>query len=270
MRHVCFVSLFPEYFEASMGCSILGRAVKNGHISWDFVQIRDFSHDKHHRVDDSPYGGGAGLVMKPDPVVEAIEAAKLAHSDGHVVLMSPQGTRFNQGEAKRLSCFPSLILVCGHYEGLDERILHYVDEEISLGDFVLTGGELAAQAVCDAVCRLWPGVLGNEASCVDESFSDGWLEYPQFTRPVDFRGRRVPDVLLSGDHGAVDTWRRLESIKRTRDRRPDIFEKLKHTLSAKEKSLLGIADSSQNARKPHKQTQTETTHPGSNSTDAKN
>ncbi|MBR4986702.1 MAG: tRNA (guanosine(37)-N1)-methyltransferase TrmD [Proteobacteria bacterium] len=242
MGHICFVSLFPEYFEASMGCSIIGRAVRRGELTWDFVQIRDFSHDKHHRVDDTPYGGGAGLVMKPDPVVEAIEFARQNHPDGHVVLMSPQGRRFDQHEARRLSRYPSLIFVCGHYEGLDERILSFVDEEISLGDFVLTGGELAAQAVSDAVCRLWPGVLGNDASSEDESFSEGWLEYPQYTRPVEFRGMRVPDILLSGDHGAVDAWRRRESILRTRDRRPDLYEKLRHSISPKEKRRLGIED----------------------------
>ncbi|MBQ1925400.1 MAG: tRNA (guanosine(37)-N1)-methyltransferase TrmD [Proteobacteria bacterium] len=270
MGHVCFVSLFPEYFEASMGCSILGRAVKSGHLSWDFVQIRDFSHDKHHRVDDTPYGGGAGLVMKPDPVVEAIEFARQRHPDGRVVLMSPQGRRFDQGEAGRLSAFQTLIFVCGHYEGLDERILNFVDEEISLGDFVLTGGELAAQAVCDAVCRLWPGVLGNDDSSVDESFSEGWLEYPQYTRPVDFRGLRVPDILLSGNHGAVDTWRRLESIKRTRERRPDLFEKLKHTLSTKEKRLLGISDGQKVAKSGATQSLPETTPSGTNAPEVKN
>jgi len=238
MGQICFVSLFPEYFETAMQSSIIGRAVKAGQIEWDFVQIRDFSLDKHHRVDDAPYGGGAGLVMKPEPLVAAIEHARSICPNGHVVLMSPQGARFDQTHAKRLSQYASLILVCGHYEGIDERVRHYVDEEISIGDFVLTGGELAALVVSDAVSRLWPGVLGNDASSVDESFSEGWLEYPQYTRPPEFRGMQVPEILLGGDHGAVDRWRRCESIRRTQQRRPDIYESLEPTLSPKERKWL--------------------------------
>lgn len=240
MKHLCFVSLFPSYFEASMNSSILVRGIRAGAFDWQFIQIRDFSLDKHHRVDDTPYGGGAGLVMKPEPLVSAIESARASHPEGHVVLMSPQGRRFNQQEARRLSEYESLIFVCGHYEGIDERVLAYVDEEISIGDFVLTGGEIAALVVSDAVCRLWPGVLGNEASSVDESFSEGWLEYPQYTRPVEFRGVRVPEVLLGGDHGAVDEWRRIESIRRTEARRPDLYDKLKDKLSSKERHKLGL------------------------------
>ena len=213
-----------------MGSSIMARAIRAGLLDWQFIQIRDFSLDKHHRVDDSPYGGGAGLVMMPDPLVRAIEAARAALENGHVVLMSPQGKRFHQTEARRLSQYESLIFVCGHYEGIDERVRAYVDEEISIGDFVLTGGEIAAMAVSDAVCRLWPGVLGNDESSVDESFSEGWLEYPQYTRPANFRGELVPDVLLGGNHGAVDKWRQAESIRRTKERRPDLYEMLKHTL----------------------------------------
>ncbi len=221
-----------------MKCSIIGRAVEAGSIGWHFVQIRDFSLDKHHRVDDSPYGGGAGLVMKPEPLVAAIEAARNLCAGGRVILMSPQGRPFNQAEAKRLSACESLILVCGHYEGIDERVRAYVDEEVSIGDFVLTGGEIAALAVSDAISRLWPGVLGNDESSVDESFSEGWLEYPQYTRPAEFRGMKVPDVLLGGDHGAVDKWRRCESIRRTESRRPDLYEKLSPALSDKERRWI--------------------------------
>ncbi len=238
MGHLCFVSLFPEYFETAMRNSIIGRAVTAGHIEWRFVQIRDFSTDKHHRVDDSPYGGGAGLVMKPEPIVSAIEYARSLYDESHVVLMSPQGQRFEQGIARRLSKHENLILVCGHYEGVDERVRGYVDEEVSIGDFVLTGGELAALVVSDAVCRLWPGVLGNDDSSVEESFSEGWLEYPQYTRPAEFRGERVPDVLLGGDHGAVDRWRRCESIRRTQSRRPDLYEALSPSLTDKERKWL--------------------------------
>lgn len=247
MGHLCFVSLFPAYFEAAMQSSILGRAVQNGAISWDFVQIRDFSLDKHRRVDDCPYGGGAGLVMKPEPLVAAIEHARALHEGAHVVLTSPQGKRFSQRVARRLSQHTSIIFVCGHYEGIDERVRKYVDEEISLGDFVLTGGELAAAVMCDAVCRLWSGVLGNDASSVEESFSEGWLEYPQYTRPVEFRGARVPEILLSGDHGAVERWRRCEAIERTRVRRPDLFAELECSLSKQELKWIELHRQMQSA-----------------------
>lgn len=250
MRKVCFVSLFPEYFETAMHSSILGRAVSSGRIDWHFVQIRDFSLDKHRRVDDAPYGGGAGLVMKPEPMVAAIEEAKRVCGGGHVALMCPQGQPFSQGHARRLSRLEEpLILVCGHYEGMDERVRAYVDEEISIGDFVLTGGELAALVVSDAVCRLWPGVLGNDDSSVDESFSQGWLEYPQYTRPAEYRGLKVPDVLLGGDHAAVDRWRKCESVRRTQSRRPDLFEKLEPSLTLDERIWLGWEEPPKKKRK---------------------
>ncbi|MBO4350443.1 MAG: tRNA (guanosine(37)-N1)-methyltransferase TrmD [Proteobacteria bacterium] len=242
MGQICFVSLFPEYFEAAMRSSIIGRAVNAGQIDWSFVQIRDFSLDKHHRVDDAPYGGGAGLVMKPEPLVAAIEHAKSLYPEGHVVLMSPQGSRFDQTHARRLSQYSSLILVCGHYEGIDERVRNFVDEEISIGDFVLTGGELAALVVSDAVCRLWPGVLGNDTSSVEESFSEGWLEYPQYTRPPEYRGMQVPEILLGGNHGAVEQWRRCESIRRTRERRPDLYASLEPTLTARERKWMNAEE----------------------------
>jgi tRNA (guanine37-N1)-methyltransferase len=241
MGQICFVSLFPEYFETAMHSSILGRAVENGSIQYHFVQIRDFSTDKHHRVDDAPYGGGAGQVMKPEPLVSAIESARnQCGGDGHVVLMSPQGKVFSQAVARRLSMLQKpLILVCGHYEGVDERVRSYVDEEISIGDYVLTGGELGALVVSDAVCRLWPGVLGNDDSSVEESFSDGWLEYPQYTRPPEYLGQKVPEILTSGNHEAIHRWRRCESIRRTQERRPDLFEKNKDSLTSEERVWMG-------------------------------
>ena len=240
MGHFCFVTLFESYFETAMHSSIIGRAVERGSVTWDVVQIRDFAHDRYRHVDDAPYGGGAGQVMKPEPLVSAIEAAKEKCCGGHVVLMSPQGQLFDQAAAVRLSKLNEpIILVCGHYEGIDERIRAFVDEEISIGNFVLTGGELGALVVSDAVCRLWPGVLGNDDSSVDESFSDGWLEYPQYTRPAEFRGMRVPDVLLNGNHAEIAKWRRCESIRRTEKRRPDLFEKNRDLLTQQERIWLG-------------------------------
>ncbi|MCL2325165.1 MAG: tRNA (guanosine(37)-N1)-methyltransferase TrmD [Proteobacteria bacterium] len=252
MRHICFVSLFPEYFEAAMGCSIMGRAVARGVLDYSVVQIRDFSLDRHRRVDDAPYGGGAGLVMKPEPMVAAIESARSRCQGGRVVLMTPQGAVFSQQHARRLSReTEALILVCGHYEGVDERVSGYVDEEMTIGDYVLTGGELAALVVGDAVCRLWPGVLGNEASAVEESFSEGWLEYPQYTRPACFRGEAVPSVLLGGHHGEVARWRRCQSIERTRERRPELFEQLLPTLSLQERVWTGLEPAPPKVRRRH-------------------
>ena len=253
MGHLCFVTLFPEIIRAALGCSILGRAVTDGLIRVDFVQIRDFSHDKHHRVDDAPYGGGPGLVMKAEPLVRASEEARRLCAGGHVVLMSPQGRTLAPSTARRLSeNGKGLIFVCGHYEGIDERVRAYVDEEISIGDFVLTGGELAAAVVSDSVSRLWPGVLGNAASSEDESFSEGWLEYPQYTRPEIFRGERVPEVLLRGDHGAVAKWRRCQSILRTRERRPELFEARRDFISHEERVWLGWESPRPKHRKHHK------------------
>ena len=240
MGHFCFVTLFGEYFETAMHSSIMGRAVERGTVTYDIVQIRDFATGNYRRVDDTPYGGGAGQVMMPGPLVSAIEAARAKCGGGHVVLMSPQGQPFDQNVARRLSKLDTpIILVCGHYEGIDERVRAFVDEEISIGSFVLTGGELGAMVVSDAVGRLWPGVLGNDDSSVDESFSDGWLEYPQYTRPAEFRGMRVPDVLTSGNHGEIAKWRRCESVLRTQQRRPDLFEKNRETLSQQERIWLG-------------------------------
>lgn len=227
------ITLFPRMIEAPLSESILGRAQKAGLVEVTTRDLRPHGLGRHRVVDDSPYGGGAGMVMRPEPLVEAIEAsrealgAKLAE-DGRpgaprVVLMDPQGRPFTQADAVRLSRERALVLVCGRYEGVDERVKAFVDEALSVGDFVLTGGEPAALCVVDAVGRLLPGVLGNEASAEAESFSRGLLEGPQYTRPVEFRGARVPEVLLSGDHARVGRWRRERALVRTRDIRPDLL-----------------------------------------------
>src|SRR5258708_6177455 len=200
--------------------SILGKAREKGLLRVEVTDIREFAAGKHRVTDDVPYGGGAGMVMKPEPLVGAIEAG------AHVVLLSPQGRPFTQRKAQELLAREKLVLVCGRYEGVDERVLEWIDEEISLGDFVLTGGEFAALAVIDAVARLVPGVLGNAESAVRESFSAGLLEGPQYTRPPEFRGRKVPEVLLSGDHAKIAQWRREQAEERTRERRPDLLKTL--------------------------------------------
>ncbi|HEY0839532.1 MAG TPA: tRNA (guanosine(37)-N1)-methyltransferase TrmD [Vulgatibacter sp.] len=231
------LTLFPRLVEAPLQESILGKAIQRGLVQVRVRDIRDHAHDKHHVTDDTPYGGGAGMVMKPEPLVEAIEAAKEG-MDGpcRVVLLDPGGRRFDQAVARELQAAGRLVLVCGRYEGYDERIRSYVDEEISLGDFVLTGGELAALCVVDACARLVPGVLGNEESAGAESFEEGLLEYPQYTRPPEFRGDRVPEVLLSGDHAKIARWRRKQALLRTRERRPDLLDRLE--LSQADRKLL--------------------------------
>ncbi len=222
------LTLFPRMVAAPLEESILGKARAKGLLRVRVTDIRDFAEGKHRVTDDVPYGGGAGMVMKPEPLVGAIEAAKEREPQAKVVLLSPQGRRFDQDKALELSRMPALVLVCGRYEGVDERVLRWVDEELSLGDFVLTGGELAALAVVDAVARLLPGVLGNELSAQSESFAgEGLLEGPQYTRPPEFRGLRVPEVLLSGDHARIAGWRREQAMARTRERRPDLLEQQK-------------------------------------------
>jgi tRNA (guanine37-N1)-methyltransferase len=218
------LTLFPRMLEAPLGESILGKAQKNGICRFTAVDIRDYAAGKHRVTDDSPYGGGAGMLLKPEPLVAAIEASRARLPGAKVFLLSPQGRPFDQPMARELAAMPSFILVSGRYEGVDERVLQFVDGEISLGDFVLSGGEFAALAVIDATARLVPGVLGNEASVVSETFNGPDLEYPQYTRPPEFRGLRVPEVLLSGDHAAVARWRADQSRERTRDRRPDLLD----------------------------------------------
>ncbi len=221
--HFDIFTLFPGMFSGPFSESILKRAQDRGVLSIDLHNIRDATSDKHHVVDDYPYGGGAGMVMKPDPVFAAIESV---HRGGPIIYLTPQGRLFNQQIARELAKEERITLLCGHYEGIDERVnQHLVTDEISIGDYVLTGGELAAMIVVDAVSRLMPGVL-TEGSAEDESHSNNLLEYPQYTRPQEFRGWRVPDMLLSGHHENIARWRRKEAIRRTRQRRPDLFTKL--------------------------------------------
>lgn len=217
------LTLFPGIFTGPLDESILKRARETGLVQVRVHNLRDYTHDKHRVVDDRPYGGGPGMLMKPEPIFEAVE--KLQRPESCVVLMTPQGKPFTQACAGQFAGKPHLIIICGHYEGVDERVREaLVDEEISIGDYVLTNGALAAAVVVDAVTRLLPGAIGHEQSAADDSFATGMLEGPQYTRPPEFRGMRVPDVLLSGNHGEVDKWRAAEAWQRTRQRRPDLLE----------------------------------------------
>jgi tRNA (guanine37-N1)-methyltransferase len=218
------VTLFPEMLAGSVAASILRIAQEKELVRINLVNLRDHTTDKHRKVDAPSYGGGPGMVIQVEPVVRAIESLRAqGREDSRLVMLTPQGRRFDQAAARELSKEKGLILLCGHYEGFDERIRTILKpDEISIGDFVLTGGEVAALAVLDAVTRLVPGVLGDPDSTTEESFSSGRLEYPQYTRPPEFRGERVPDVLLSGDHARVAKWRQMQSVKRTRERRPDL------------------------------------------------
>jgi tRNA (guanine37-N1)-methyltransferase len=222
--HFDIFTLFPDMFRGPFSESILKRAQERGLLSIALHNIRDATTDKHHVVDDYPYGGGAGMVMKPEPIFTAVEAV---HEGGPIILLTPQGRLFNQQIARELAQEPRVTLICGHYEGIDERVLeHLVTDELSIGDYVLTGGELAAMVVVDATSRLIPGVLGGDESTLEESHSGNLLEYPHYTRPPQFRGWKVPDVLLSGNHAEIAKWRRKESLRRTKQRRPDLFAKL--------------------------------------------
>jgi tRNA (guanine37-N1)-methyltransferase len=221
--HFEVITLFPTMVSAPLSESILGRAQTAGLIETGVTDLRPFGVGKHKVCDDAPYGGGAGMVMKPEPLVAAIEDARARVEGAQVLLMSPRGRPFTQAVARELAQKPRLILVCGRYEGVDERVRPFFDGELSVGDFVLTGGEFAALVVVDAVARLLPGVLGNEQSAGIESFEAGLLEYPQYTRPPEFRGQKVPDVLLSGNHAEVARWRRRQSLEVTKERRPDLL-----------------------------------------------
>jgi tRNA (guanine37-N1)-methyltransferase len=216
------LSVFPQMFEAPMGLSIMGRARRAGILSFEAHDLRDWTHDNHNTTDDEPYGGGAGQLMKVEPVFEALDEL-LAHGPALVMFFTPAGLPFTQGMAEELSKSERIIMVCGRYEGFDERVYTRADLCVSLGDYVLTGGELAAMVVTDAVCRLLPGVLGDEQSALDESFSANLLEYPQYTRPAEYRGLAVPEVLLSGNHRMIAEWRRKQSIIRTAHLRPDLL-----------------------------------------------
>ncbi len=220
MFHTQALTLFPEFFHSPMSCSIPSRALAAGLVSFEAIQIRDFATDKHHKVDDTPYGGGPGMLMKPEPVVAAIREARIRQPETHVVMLTPSGTTFNQAKALEYIEKPGITLLCGRYEGFDERIVDYVDEELSLGDYVLSGGEPAAVSVLDALIRLLPGVLGSSESAVLDSFTEaGILDWPHYTRPEEFEGKRVPDVLLSGNHAAIEQWRRKQSALRSRKRK---------------------------------------------------
>jgi tRNA (guanine37-N1)-methyltransferase len=231
------LTLFPNMFYSPLRESILGRAIEKGFIEIRMINIRDFALDKHQVVDDTPYGGGQGMVMKVEPIARAIECIKSQDASARTIYLTPQGKPFNQDKARQLSSHSHLILLCGRYEGVDERVRElFVDEEISVGDYVLTGGELAAMVLIDAVSRLIPGVLGSDRSAEEDSFFDSLLEYPQYTRPFNFKGSSVPEVLLSGNHSAISLWRRKEALRRTAVRRPDLLAKA--TLSKKDKKLL--------------------------------
>jgi len=218
------LTLFPEMFTGPMDASIIQRARQSGLLDLRVHNLRDYTHDNYKTVDDRPFGGGPGMVLKCEPVFEALEA--LGASETRVILMSPAGRTFRQEIARELAGCPNLLFVCGAYEGVDERICQeWVDDELSIGDYVLTNGTLAAMVVIDAVTRLLPGVLGDAQSSVDESFSHGLLEYPHYTRPAEFRGMKVPPVLLSGNHAAIEKWRREQAVARTTERRPDLARK---------------------------------------------
>jgi tRNA (guanine37-N1)-methyltransferase len=218
------LSLFPGMFQGPLHDSIVKRAIVKGCLQLKITDIRNYSRDKHHTVDDTPYGGGPGMVMRPEPIFAAVEDVCTDREEARVILLSPQGEVFSQHKAEELAQVKHLVLICGHYEGVDERVRqHLVDEVISIGDYVLTGGEIPAMVIIDAVTRLLPGTLGATASLLEDSFTEGLLEYPQYTRPSCFRGYSVPEVLLSGNHEQIRRWRRKQSLKNTLIKRPDLL-----------------------------------------------
>jgi tRNA (guanine37-N1)-methyltransferase len=222
---ISILTLFPEVMEHYLSVSILGKARENGLLDVRLFNIRDYSQDKHRRVDDYPFGGGAGMVMAPQPLFDTMEDAMKGHPSGALrIYLSPQGRRLDSAFARELSLQSDMVLLCGHYEGVDQRVLDtLIDMEISIGDYVLTGGELPAMALIDAVSRFIPGVLGNDQAHLDESFENGLLEYPQYTRPATFRGMAAPEVLLSGNHAAINEWRKGKSLEKTSESRPDLL-----------------------------------------------
>lgn len=238
MMRIDVLSLFPSMFEGIFGESILKKAYEKEAVSYNVINFREYADNKHNQVDDYPYGGGAGMVLKPQPIFDAVDALKNEQqSKPRVILMCPQGERYTQQKAEELAKEEHLVFICGHYEGYDERIReHVVTDEISIGDYVLTGGELGAMVVIDSVVRLLPGVLGNEDSPIQDSFSSGLLEHPHYTRPSDFRGMKVPEELISGNHRLIDEWREKESLRRTFERRPDLLES--YTLTDRQKAWI--------------------------------
>lgn len=222
------MTLFPSMFDSVFSESITGRAREKSIIDISIHNIRDYTHDKHHIVDDYPYGGGAGMVLKPEPVFESVEAVlqQSGKNSAHIILLSPQGRLFNQKVAEEMTGYQNLVIICGRYEGVDERVAeHLASDQVSIGDYVLSGGEIAAMVLVEAVVRLLPGVLGSNESSMDDSHSNGLLEYPHYTRPQSFRGWEVPGVLLSGNHAEIARWRRHQRIVRTAERRPDLVQK---------------------------------------------
>ncbi len=231
------LSIFPEMFSSPLNFSLLKKAQDKGLLNICLHDIRNWANDKHKMTDDAPYGGGCGMVMKVEPVEKALASIRSPEDDSLVVLMTPQGETFNQKIATELAEKKQIIIICGRYEGVDERIReHLVDREISIGDYILTGGEMAALVLIDVVSRLIPDVLGNPESTLGESFSHNLLEYPQYTRPAEYKGWTVPDILQSGNHAKIEQWKRLESLKRTYQRRPDLLKKIK--FSAEDKKNL--------------------------------
>jgi tRNA (guanine37-N1)-methyltransferase len=221
------ITLFPEMFDSPMRAGLLGKAIVSGLITIRTHNLREFGLGSYRQVDDAPYGGGGGMVMRPEPIAAAIDTAEAVRPGLWRILLTPQGHVLNQAIVRVFAQKPGLLMIAGRYEGFDERVRSMVDQEISIGDYVLSGGELAAMVVIEAVARLVPGVIGNVESLAEESFSEGLLEYPHYTRPEEFRGMRVPDVLLSGDHEKVRRWRREQSLKRTAERRPDLLDRRK-------------------------------------------
>ena len=230
------LTLFPEFFESPLNQSMLRRAQALGKVSFRVLNLRDYASDRHKVTDDRPFGGGPGMVMKPEPMVAAIRRVREEDPDTRVMMLTPSGHLFNQEMAVELAQTPGLLLVCGHYEGVDERVRHFIDAEISLGDFILTGGEIPALVVVDAVTRLIPGVLGGEGATEEESFQTGLLEYPHYTRPRDFEGLTVPEVLLCGDHARIARWRREQALRLTQSLRPDLLKKA--DLSSEDQEFL--------------------------------
>ncbi len=235
--HFDIISLFPEMFEGPFQESILDRAREEGLLNVRLHNLRDYTLNKHGKVDDTPFGGGAGLVMNIEPIDRALQAIKQDRPQAYTVLMAPSGKRFDQKKAKELAEKSQIILICGRYEGVDERVAeNLVDEQLSIGDFVLSGGEMAAMVLVDAVTRLVPGVVGDPASLEEESFENGLLEYPQYTRPRDYKGSEVPEVLVSGDHKKIKEWQRKAALKKTARNRPDLIEQL--NLTAEERAMI--------------------------------
>lgn len=227
---ISVITLFPEMFSGPFSSSIIKRAQESGAVTIDFINLRDFSNDRYRTVDDHPYGGGVGMVLRVDVLDRAIQHTKSRFPTltSRTILLDPQGTTYNQKKARTLTTLAHLILICGHYEGIDERVRNLVDEELSIGDFIVTGGEIPAMVVIDSVARLLPGVLRNQEASQNESFESGTLEYPQYTRPEVYKGISVPDILRSGNHAKIATWRKEQSLRRTKKLRPDLMRKKSH------------------------------------------